>query len=386
MPKRVAATKEPAAKKMKTESAAPEAPLLEALGLVDLPKTCRELLQTALPHCLATSPSERHKFQLVMLDRITTMFDNVEEQKRATLNEEESQLASIRAEKDAAAADLETKKEATLNKKNECDEKSSSVTGAKEDVTKATEAVSAANQQAEELATKKAERVAAQEAFQDLLKESWQPLKDGALNTGTSWQKRHKAIADFLKKASEQVQMEGSLLDAIEATLKMKPEQRTKFAQLALEHAEDCFKNHADSIVQQTSVLAEEEVAHQAIIEAAKTSLVEKEKQQEDAEKDWESEQNKWVDLENIAAEAASKLKNTENKLDDASKIVESLAGELQYFVEIPALLSKLKDGSPTNEEPAETTIPEQVEAVEPMPVLEAVEPMEPAPVALEVA
>jgi len=316
------------------------------------------------------------------LDRITTMFDNIEEQKRATLNDEKNQLASIRAEKDVAVADLETKKEATLSKKNECDEKSNHVTAAKEEVSKAKEAVSAADSKAEELVAKKTDLAAAQTAFEQLLEASWQPLKEGAL-VGTSWQKRNKAIVDFLKKVCEQVQMEGSLYDAIEATLRIKPEQRTSFALLALEHAEECFKNRTESIAKEIVALTDEEAAHQAVIDAAKVALTEKEKQQEDAAKDWDSEQDMWVDLEKSVAEVAGQVKSLENKLDDASKIVESLTDELNYFVEIPALLSKLKSPSITNEEPTEMAC---VDEAEPAPVQEVVEPLEPAPVQLEVA
>jgi len=391
MGKRVVATKEPVAKKPKVEASAaePEAPLLDALAAVNsIPKPCRELLQTALPFCLATPAAERHKFQLEMLDRITTMFDNIEEQKRATLNEAETQVLAIQAEKDAAVADLETKKATALSKQSDCEEKSKAVNVAKEAVAQAKEAACIAEKQAEELAAKKATLIATQESFQVLLKEEWQTLKD-VTYTGHSWQKRNKAISEFLKKCCEQAQMEGSLVDAVEAALKIKPEQRSNFALLALDHAEACFKTHMDGAAQHISSLAEEESSHQAAIDSARAALSEKEAQQKDAETAWDAEQTQWVDLENAKEGAANLLKSVENKLEDENNLVGHLADELKSFLQIPALLSELKSPTSTDQEISETAQVASTEVVEPLAAPEAaepVEPVEPGPVPVEAA
>jgi hypothetical protein len=386
MPKRVVATKEPVAKKAKVDVAvaAPETPLLDALaGVEHIPKPCRELLQIALPYCLATSPSERHKFQLEMLDRITTIFDNIEEQRWVALSEEESQMASVQAEKDAAALDLETKQAATSQKKNECDEKSNHVNAAKDELAQAKKATTSAEKQDEEVGANKAKLDAIQESFQGILKESWQPLKDGAF-PGTQWSKRNKTITEFMKKMTEQVQMEGSLLDALEVTLKTKPEQRSSFALVALEHAEDCYKDRTESIAREISSVTEERNAHQATIEAATAAQHEKEKLLEDAVKERDAEQCQWVDLENTAAVAKQMLQNMENKVEDAKTIVSSLTDELEKFREIPALLSKLKcpntaheetvemEGVGAVEESAQTSVPDALEPEAPVPMVEA--------------
>jgi DNA repair exonuclease SbcCD ATPase subunit len=379
MPKRVVVTKEPATKKTKFETAAivPETPLLEALvGVDSLPNPCRQLLQVALPYCLATPPSDRHKFQLQMLDRITTIFDSIEEQRRAALNEEEGQLVSAQAEKDAANVELEAQRAATSKKKEECDEKGKHASTAKESFAQHKEATNSAEKQAEELVSNKAKLEATQESFQGILKDCWEPLKDGVF-PGTQWAKRNKTIVEFIKKMGDQVQMEGSLLDALEVALKIKPEQRTSFALLALEHAEARYKDRAECLTQEISALADARQAYQAAIDNAKSAQDEKQKELEDAEKDWDMEQSQWVELENSVAAAAQALEKKEDKVQDSKTVISSMTDDLEKFREIPALLSKLKFPTATEEEAVEIGASEEAPQI---PVSEALEPEAQAP------
>jgi hypothetical protein len=363
------------AKTMQSPEAKPETPLLAALEQAEhVPKACRDMLQMALSRCLSTSCSERHKYQAELLDGISNVFAQMEEQKRTARGEAMAKVVSLQAEKEAVSTDMVAKKSSASSKKELSDEKGKFVEEAASAVKAAEIAVADAQKMQSDCEAQSKQLSADLGNFEELVSVHYTPLKAGTF-AGNEWRKRNKVLGELLQKLSE-ASIEGSLLDAMDMVLKTKPDQRSAFSVLVLEHAEAFFASHKEQMVQQRSGLDEQANTHQKAHEAAQGVLDEKISTKKKAEEEWDTEQNEWVDLENKAAEAERSLKDLENALDEANEEVEALNNDLEKFLEVPALFAKLKD-------PVEVTQPDEVVAA-PMESAEVTE--QPEPVQVEVA
>jgi hypothetical protein len=335
-----AANKEVKSPKKAKVAPAQEAPVLAAIDALSIPAPAREMLKIAIPYCLADR--EKHAFQVEVLDSIQRLFQGVDEEKLAHASELEATLAEAQADKVKKDAAISAKKEEIASKKQECDEKSKLVDDAAEAVEASRKALEEAKQGAEEFDAKKLAMTKAKENLEKLVKESWPQLKDGAF-ASTEWRKRNKAISELRQGfISAQIQMEESLLDALEATFKIKPDQRDAFANLTLEFAEDAFKKQEEKIEKDISALAEEGAGHKTAIEGAFIALKSMEKAKEVVEGESEALQNMWVELENTTLKMTAEAKRHDISLEEAGKVLASAKEDLQEFRDVTSLFASL--------------------------------------------
>lgn len=362
-PKRGGSPKRGPAKKARTK--APEASLLDFLGKCDeIPKPCREMLQTALPFCLEVVEADRHKFQVEICERVGGLLSSTESKKKEALATVEAELAEMETEKGTAGSDTEAKKGASEAKKSECDEKGKVVDEfrARSDTAKA--ALSEAQKAEEEFKKKEAELQAEQESFAKLLADIFQPLKEGQVK---QWQLRNKQIVELTKKLKSLGAQE-SLADALAATLKMTPEKRAgTFAQATLKFTEEVFNKHTAQVAADIAGLSAEAEKHKSTIASAQAELDEKNAALKTIEGEWDAMQDVWISLEEEHAKASRSLSQIEARIPKVTKNIDKAKADLEKFLELPALFSKLKEHSttaaPEPEEVAEEAAEDAAEA-----------------------
>jgi chromosome segregation ATPase len=326
--------------------------LLDFLGKCELPKPCREMLQTAVPICLEVMPADRHKFQVEVLDKVGALLASVEAGKRGDISANEAELAEVTAEKETATADVNAKKATSDAEKSKCDEKGKVVDSVREVSNAAAKALKEAQGAQEAFDAKKAGLAAEQENFAKLLAEVFQPLKEGTLQG--NWQKRNKQITELKKKLSE-LGAQDSLGDALTATLKMTPEKREgTFAKATMQFAEEYFNKHTAKVAQDIAGLDAEAASLQATTASAEGTVAEKKAALDAVEKEWDEMQDVWVAADKEAALAAKGLSQIENRIPRVNKNIDKAKDSLEKFLELPALYSKLKENS--------TAVPEEPE------------------------
>jgi len=342
-PKRTSGATAPPAKKAKTVT--PEAPILNFIGKCDdIPKPCRELLQASVPFCLEVVESDRHKFQVEVLDRVAKLLAGVESTKRATVAEGEGALAVLNAEKDKAEADVTEKETAATAKEGECKEKEKIVDAAREVFHGAQSVLKGAQKEEGEFNKKKAGLIAEKDSFDKLMTEVFEPLRD---NTHKGdWRKRNKLIADLQKKLSDLGAQE-SLSDALGTTLKMTAEKREgTFAKATMEFAQEYFNKHKVKVAQDISALDGEEAGHKAAVAKEEATVAEKKAALDVVEKEWDAIQDIWLALDKTRAEAAKSQKQIENQIPRAQKTIDKANEALDKFMEVPTLFARLKEKS----------------------------------------
>jgi len=359
-PKRTSVASKVPAKKART--VAPEAPLLEFLHKCDeIPKPCREMLQAAVPICLEVVEGDRHKFQVEVLSRVGSLLANVEAKKRGAIGEAEAGLAEIEAEITTGSADANGKEALATAKKSECDEKQVVVDAAREVTASAQQTLAGAQKEEETFNAKKAEVLAEQEGFAKLISEIFTPLKEGTFEG--VWQKRNKAIAELTKKLAELGGQE-SLGDGLTEALKLKPINRTAtFAKVTVQFAEEEFDKHTAKTAQGVAAFDAEEATHKKAIADAEAVATEKKAALDAVAATWDQMQDVWVALENESSAAKRELKKTEARIPRAQKSVDKLKADLEKFMEVPTLFSKLKEHS--TKAPEEPEAPEEEAAEE---------------------
>lgn len=331
--------------------------MLDFLGKCDeVPKPCREMLQTALPFCLEVVEADRHKFQVEICERVGSLLANTESKKKEHLAAVEAELVEMETEKGTAGSDTEAKKGASEAKKGECDEKGKVVDAHKQASDTAKQALSEAQAAEEEFKKKEADLQAEQENFAKLLADVYQPLKEG---TNKQWQVRNKHITEVTKKLKSLGAQE-SLADALAATLKMTPEKRQgTFAQATLKFTEEFFSNHTKQVASDIAGLSAEAQKHTTTIANAQAVLDEKNAALKTVEGEWDAMQDVWIALEEEAAKASRSLSQIEARIPRVSKNIDKAKADLEKFLELPALFAKLKEHSTTAPEEPE---PEEAE------------------------
>jgi len=107
-------------------------------------------------------------------------------------------------------------------------------------------------------------------------------------------------------------------MDALKATLKLKVEQRTAFAQRAVACTEEAFTKHQAFLADRVTGAAAEEAALGAAVTASEEKLrVAKEKLTELDKEDIDL-QNAWVDLDNTAFKAKKSAESLDAEAKDA--------------------------------------------------------------------
>lgn len=346
----------PSAKRAKTSR--PEAPLLDFLGKCDeIPKSCREMLQVSVPICLEVVEAERHKLQVEVLERVAALLATVEGKKREHIAAVKSELKETETERDGKKADSEAKKATSASKQAECEEKGTVVGAAKEVLAAAEKVLVDSTQAQEDFNTKKDGLGAEQDNFAKLLSETFQPLKEGTFQ-GKGAQKT-KAMTELKKKLVELGAQE-SLGDALVATLKLPMEKRDgSFATVMLKFVEEAFSAHTAKVAQDIAGLDTEAATHSSAITAAEASIADKKAALEVVQKEYDELQAAWMALEAEATQAARALKSVEVRIPRVEKSIDKAEADLEKFMEVPALFSKLKEKStavPDEPEEAEAT------------------------------
>jgi hypothetical protein len=365
-PKRTSGAKAPPAKKAKV--VAPEAPILDFIGKCsDVPKPCREMLQVSVPICLEVVESERHKFQVQVLDRVAQLIAGVESKKREALSETQGSLAAINAEKEKAAADTSEKTATTDAKKAECDEKEKVVNAAREVFDGAKKVLKEAQKAESGFNAKKAGLLKEQEDSNKLMTDVFEPLKDNTHNK--DWRQRNKLITELTKKLSELGAQE-SLVEALATTLKMTPEKREgTFAKATLDFAQEFFTKHNAKVAQDISSLHAEEASLKAAVAQEETTTAEKKAAYDVVEKEWDAMQEVWIGLDKTRAEAAKTEKQLDAQIPRAQKNIDKASADLEKFLEVPTLFAHLKEKSTAAEaEPEPEGEKQDDEADEAMP------------------
>lgn len=365
-PKRTSGAKAPTAKKAKI--VAPEAPVLDFIHkLGDIPKPCREMLEAAVPICFEVVASERHQFQVDILEKVATLIADVECKKREAIAGAEAELAEIQVEQGKSRADAEAKQSVSASKKSECDEKGKVVDAARDVSNGAKAVLTAAQKEEATFNKKKAALLAEQEGFAKLLSETLQPLKDGTLGG----QKRTKMIGEIKNKLSE-LGAQASLGEAVVTTLKMTPEKRAgTFAKATMSFADEYFAKHTAKLSQDISGLDAEAAMHTAAIAAAEARAAQEKAALDVVDKEWDTMQDGWLALEKESADAARALQKIEAGMPKVTRTIEKLKADLDKFLETPALFAKLKEHStkvpeePEEPEEADEVMPEEADEVQ---------------------
>jgi len=342
-PKRNNGAKAPPAKKAKI--VAPEAPILEFIAKCqEIPKPCREMLQASVPICLEVVESDRHKFQVEILDQVAKLLAKRESEKRAVVTEAEGELAKINADKEKAAADTSPAKAAADAKQAECDEKGKVVDAAREVSNAACTALKESQKAEADFDAKKTALLKEQENFIKLMTEGFGPLKDNK-ELG-NWRQRNKLIGELQKKLSE-VGAQESLVDALATTLKMTPEKRAgTFAKATMDFAQEYFDKHKAKVAQDIASLDAEEAGHKTAVAREEAIAAEKKTALEVVEKEWDGMQEVWIGLDKIRAEAARGEKQQESQIPRAQKTLDKAKAELEKFIQVPTLFGELKEKS----------------------------------------
>lgn len=344
-PKRTSGAKAPTAKKAKI--VAPEAPILEFIAKCDeIPKPCRELLQASVPICFEVVESDRHKFQVEVLDRVAKLIADREATKRSTVVEAESELATINTDKEKAAAEAAAAKTAADAQQALGDEKEKVVDAAREVFTAAQLVLKEAQKAEAGFDAKKAGLISEQDNFTKLITDVFEPLKDNTL--AGNWRQRNKLIGELQKKLSELGAQE-SLADALATTLKMTPEKREgTFAKATMDFAQEYFNKHQAKVAQDIASLDAEEAGHKTAVAREEATVAEKKAAYDVVEKEWDAMQEVWIGLDKSRAEAAKGEKQIDAQIPRAQKTIDKAKADLEKFLEVPALFAKLKEKSST--------------------------------------
>jgi chromosome segregation ATPase len=361
------------AKKAKT--AAPEAPLMSFLNKCDdIPKPCKEMLQTAVPQCLAVTGADRHKFQSEIVDYVASVLATEEGKRREAVATEEAALKGIEAETAEHASVAEAKKAAAAAKKGECDEKKAVVNAAKEASDAAKKMLTDAKTAEKAFNEKKKELLSEQGRFAKLLADVFQPMKEGALKA--SGHKRNKLAAELKKKLVE-LGAQQTLGDAIVSISKMTPEkQKGSFAQVSLKFAEEYFTAHTAKVAKDIAGLDEEANGIAAAIAAADAKVTETKAALEVVQKEFDEIHEVWEKSSGEASEEAKVLKQFEAKVPRSAKSVEKAQTDLTKVSDLLALFSKLKEeGTAVPQEPEEAAQEDTAAGEEGEPAAEDAKP-----------
>lgn len=308
-------------------------PIFAALGgFEELPEAVRDLLRHALPFCVAeVVGEERHDYQLKVLALVADAFSQVETAKREELEASDHKVEALKAQLESAKSKLESSNVDATSHKAASDAQGEKVKEKEAASLTAAQAVATAKKGVQDFVVKKGEMENGIQAFDKVLEEMWNVLLDGSfpgIHPSARWRKRDAMIKELVK-VLEPVNMEGSLVDAVQAALKIKTDQRLNFAKLALDKA-------GEKLVEHKAKLAAEFAASDAHEEELKQKVVNAESALEaaNAEKKKEEEehvtlQNKWVEFDEEAFNAKRQVESVEKELQDS--VAEAAASKERF-------------------------------------------------------
>jgi hypothetical protein len=360
-PKRGHASKASAsAKKAKVSVEDPLAAVFAALSESKHTATECDLLRSALPHCFAEAAETRHSFQTRVLDTTASILNGLEEAARTGFKDAETASANAKAQAATAKANFDGAQLLANSKKAESDAKNAEVDKLIADVNAAKAALQGEVEKKDAHLASKATLIAAQEAFKKLMSDAWEPLKTGGFSA-KEWRQRDKALNELVKSLKP-LSLQASLVDALQKSLKQKPEDRSTFAKTSLTFAEEAFGKHQAHQAQLIADAGPEEAAcEKAIAEAeAKLAAIQAEHSKHDKEND--ELQNVWVELESKAFEAKNAASKLDSEVEEAEAEVEAHKENLDGAIKVSAAFATLRDPPPpAAEQPAEEAADEPV-------------------------
>jgi len=317
-------------------------PIFAALGgFEELPDAVRELLRHALPFCVAeVAGEERHDYQLKVLALVSDAFSQVETAKREEVETLEQKVESLKAQLESGKSQMASAEEDAKSHKAASDAQGEK-TNEKEAASKAAaQAVEAAKQAVQDFIVKKGEMETGIQAFDKVLEEMWNVLLDGSfpgVHPAARWRKRDALIKELVKTL-EPVSMEGSLLDAVTAALKIKTDQRGNFAKLAIDKAGEKFQDHKAKLAADfaASDATEEELKQQVGLAESALEAANAEKTKEDEEH--VNLQNKWVEIDEKAFNAKREVESLEKELQ---AVIAEAAASKERFEAFQAVLAQ---------------------------------------------
>lgn len=350
------------------------APILELLGMAELPDSCREMLAAMAPHSLRTPEGERHAYQEQMIGVLTSVISGVEDERKATVAAAEAQIAEAQTERDgadsalAAATEKEAAEIAARDAKEQANkEAEAAAVAAKEALTAAQEKVASFESEQKAVAEEKVE-------YEKLVGEKLEQLKAGAF-PGKEWRTRDKMIVEFTKALETLSPDEPSLRGAFAAAAKGKPGQRGRFAEKAIEFTEALLTKHIAALGE-TLAGGESEAASRAqAVTAAEEAL-------KAAEGVRDQSQDEYIAAENTLLEATEAKNAAQNILDTfeprMAGLTATLASAKERLEGVQALAAKF-------DELCKGVAEEEAPAAEEAPALAPAEAMvvEEAPVAV---
>lgn len=333
-PTRAATSKKVKASPTTEEHAAPIPaeiePVFELLRNVDLPKSCKDMLQAAVLPCLRTEKDNRHIYQEQVADILSSLFANVEAGRCADVAQIEEQCAALAKERGEAMERAETARASATAVK----EKSDNLAVLADTADKALQAGRAACQAAHEkhrvLLQKGVERTTEKEGLQKIGSDLLRPLEVGEV-TGAQWRRRDKMckdLVDFLRPLG----LEESLALALTPALKEKVEQRGIFAKKAVQFASDLLAGSIDNISNEIVGL-EGEAAQQLQEEETLKAEADNLRAAWDASvENYNAMQNEWADQQTNANEVAEVVKSFEPRQKDIEQNLEAAKSRLEAF------------------------------------------------------
>jgi len=354
-------------KKVKTED-----PFDEACHQLDdllhkdasLTEGARSMLSDSLPHALAPTKAQRHKFQETLVESLAQSFSD-------TSNKEKERTEAAKVKQEEAIGELEGLKATLAQSKEESaglvaakDTAHAAVKDAQAALVDAKNSLKDAKKQGEDLKAKHAKLLKEKESRQKVIEETWIPLKEGAF-VGQKWRLRDKKIQEIVN-ILEELSTEGSLTTAVPVSLKEKPADRGFFAVNAIEFVEGILKKSVESIDQEI-------IARQAEVDEQEKQIALAGNNVATDQKYLDDRQSSLISAENAHLESVERERSAAEAVQAITKQVKLLDKELvdaqQEHADISTIIARFEA---IVEGGAAAAAPPPVEVVE-----EATAPME---------
>eukprot|EP00928_Gymnodinium_smaydae_P056753 TRINITY_DN4007_c0_g1_i1.p1 TRINITY_DN4007_c0_g1~~TRINITY_DN4007_c0_g1_i1.p1 ORF type:complete len:430 (+),score=171.49 TRINITY_DN4007_c0_g1_i1:108-1292(+) len=268
--------------------------LLDDAAAGDIGTEAKAMLRSAAPFALQEPSAERHRFQTVTVELISSLLENVQRSKREAEEALASRFDEALKNKESAEKQVKDAKQTEKEKSEARDGAKQSMEEAGRDVLAAKETLAAEKTKLEALQKASEESSAAKVEREKLIDETWVQLKEGM--AGSQWRARNKLI-DALGAVLDEIGAEDSIKLAVPVALKTK--DRGAFAEKALIFAEEALRESVEKFVSDLK-------AKDAEVSEQSTAISSAEEKLASAQATREERESAYVVAENILLEADS--------------------------------------------------------------------------------
>jgi len=187
--------------------------------------------------------------------------------------------------------------------------------------------------------------IADEEDFQKVLSDLWEPLKTYAFQ-GAQWRKRDKLVAELVEKLSP-LNLDASLVDALQAAMGLRKEHRGGFALKAFDAAEEAFEKHQALLAERVAGTAAEEGLRANAVTEAEATASQAEEKHSAQDKEYDELQNAWAELETNSNKAGSSATMCQKMMQENLLEVESRKTELDAALAVAAAFAEMMDPPP---------------------------------------